>query len=512
LRKILFALIIGFCCALTPCYSQTFQDLIEEADSLKDINPARSNELLATILKADSIEVPPLIRAKTLQLLGLSSMYNNQFRRADDYFSRADRLYTLIPTEDKSIDQRASLTMDVGRSLTWQGQYEMALEKFLFAKQLYEKTINLRGIATTLNAIAVIYGQFNEDFESALKTFKEALAINSELDDTVAVARVMQNVGQIYELTGQFDSALYYLRVSNSLSSRFRDYRSLAVGNNLLGAVFYSLDELDSSEYYYEEAIRLDIQNQDSIGLIFDFYLLSSTLISKEDFEKAEYYANEAYERTKDLGVKFSAAKNLSLIHDARGDHKTALKYHREFKTLEDSVRSEDNRELISELQAKYETTKREAEIARLESENQLANIREGESRRLMVIAVAASVVLISFLVVFYILRLKKSRAEKQATEQQYDALQKRYIELLNGPQKFALADDLELLNGKVVNPLTEREFETLSLGLQGKSNKEIAGRLFVSESTVKFHLRNVYNKLGVANRKEALEYVVKSS
>jgi len=39
----------------------------------------------------------------------------------------------------------------------------------------------------------------------------------------------------------------------------------------------------------------------------------------------------------------------------------------------------------------------------------------------------------------------------------------------------------------------------------KGCSNREIAETLWLSEQTIKFHLRNVYRKLGVANRTEAL-------
>jgi DNA-binding NarL/FixJ family response regulator len=51
---------------------------------------------------------------------------------------------------------------------------------------------------------------------------------------------------------------------------------------------------------------------------------------------------------------------------------------------------------------------------------------------------------------------------------------------------------------------LTDREEEVLALLAEGSSNSQIAGRMSLSESTVKFHLRNLYSKLGVTNRTEA--------
>lgn len=51
---------------------------------------------------------------------------------------------------------------------------------------------------------------------------------------------------------------------------------------------------------------------------------------------------------------------------------------------------------------------------------------------------------------------------------------------------------------------LTEREQAVLNLVAEGVTNGEIARRLRVSENTVKFHLQNLYLKLGVSNRTEA--------
>jgi DNA-binding NarL/FixJ family response regulator len=54
---------------------------------------------------------------------------------------------------------------------------------------------------------------------------------------------------------------------------------------------------------------------------------------------------------------------------------------------------------------------------------------------------------------------------------------------------------------------LTARELQILQLMASGASNGGIAAQLWVTEQTVKFHLSNIYRKLGVANRTQASRF-----
>jgi DNA-binding NarL/FixJ family response regulator len=61
-------------------------------------------------------------------------------------------------------------------------------------------------------------------------------------------------------------------------------------------------------------------------------------------------------------------------------------------------------------------------------------------------------------------------------------------------------------LRRSVVRPaLSHRERQTLALVVNGLTNREIAARLFLAESTVKTHLTSVFSKLGVGSRSEAV-------
>ncbi|MDP2919053.1 MAG: response regulator transcription factor [Dehalococcoidia bacterium] len=62
----------------------------------------------------------------------------------------------------------------------------------------------------------------------------------------------------------------------------------------------------------------------------------------------------------------------------------------------------------------------------------------------------------------------------------------------------------------RAVEQLSEREHEILKLAARGISNKDIAEKLFLSPRTVQVHLGNIFNKIGVASRTEAVLYGLK--
>ena len=58
-------------------------------------------------------------------------------------------------------------------------------------------------------------------------------------------------------------------------------------------------------------------------------------------------------------------------------------------------------------------------------------------------------------------------------------------------------------------SPLSNREREIVALVAQGYKNKEMAEKMFISEQTVKNHLHNIFDKLGVSDRLELALYAI---
>ena len=62
---------------------------------------------------------------------------------------------------------------------------------------------------------------------------------------------------------------------------------------------------------------------------------------------------------------------------------------------------------------------------------------------------------------------------------------------------------------GRERSPLSQREREIVALVAQGYKNKEMAEKMFISEQTVKNHLHNIFDKLGVSDRLELALYAI---
>ena len=70
---------------------------------------------------------------------------------------------------------------------------------------------------------------------------------------------------------------------------------------------------------------------------------------------------------------------------------------------------------------------------------------------------------------------------------------------------------DVSRINANPLSTLTRRELEILSSLAAGRTNKEIAAEKAVSTNTVKYHIRNLFEKLSVSNRGQAIALYLKS-
>jgi DNA-binding CsgD family transcriptional regulator/predicted transposase YbfD/YdcC len=107
---------------------------------------------------------------------------------------------------------------------------------------------------------------------------------------------------------------------------------------------------------------------------------------------------------------------------------------------------------------------------------------------------------LILFLIIIYIItkKNKKTNLEKQKIEEELVKMKEQLSKYLQ-VEHFSSREQKNFYHEK----LTERQIELISYLEKGYSNKEIADKMFITEATVKYHIKNIYEILELKNRKE---------
>ncbi len=398
------------------------------------------------------------------------------------------------------------------------------------------------------------YGNINwarNFYHLALSDYEGALKIADSLRNAEFQISLLGNIGGIYAKLDNLQLALDYTLKAEQISEQsgvVRPRSHMKIGTYLieLGRYEEGLKSLEKTQSLIE------IDGKDSIALGVNYINkaqahlelkhlkecrqsleLAQTILNRVGFEYPSLYMTWAsyglisnnmplvksnldkafevalHQRDKDEIKKVTAiAKQFALKQNRLAD---AIRYQDEIYALNDSIKESRMVNRVYELQTLYETEQKVAEIERLKLENLLKEATLARTRGQLTGSIVIGALLATLGVVFFVFRNKKVAAEKAQQEFQMDALKQRIMEIQAGSLSY---DNLELesINSKIKNVLSERELETLKLVLAGQSNKEIGEKLFISVNTVKFHLKNIYEKIGVANRKEALQFALKAN
>lgn len=396
--------------------------------------------------------------------------------------------------------------------LLWkiQGDHEKSLESFQSAEKISEKYSNAKFGSVKSSILGNIGGIFYQltDYASAKKYSLRALKMAKSYNDTSELAYGYLRLAIVAEAQDSLNQSLAYNKSASQFLENLGDYNTLTYVQNNLGKIYKGQGDHSKALLHHQKAnayaeILGDAETKANTALsIGESYFELSQLEEAKDFVLRGLQIAE----NSSFPIHSKNAHHLLFkIAEKQGDFRLALEEKKLSVAINDSLNAAEARERLAEVETKYETEKKEAEITRLSLENDL------KGSRILAGGIGAGLAII-LLIVFFTLRNKKQKAEKEAQGLQIEALKKRFIELSSNPAELAVELKYEELNEKLHTPLTEREFESLKLSVQGKTNTEIAEQLFITNSTVKFHLRNTYAKMGVVNRKEAFQYIAKTS
>ncbi|WP_417854144.1 tetratricopeptide repeat protein [Xanthomarina gelatinilytica] len=494
-------------------FSQNHQEQVEQA--LKTFETTENpNEGIQNLLQLQDVvaEISDSLQGQYYLNLGIAYGQINNTDSSFWYLNKSEKLA-------KSTQSNFLLAMiNNTRGLVYMGksEHEKSVEAYQEVMKLAEGKNDPKlndVLSKTYGNLGGVYFQLGQ-IDKALETTKKCLALSEKLKDTTDMALNHLRLAMVYNNLDQLDDGITHLSEARRFFKDLNNTTMLVHAENSLGKVFEKKGQYDTAFNHYETAHNLVKSIGEQEEYISTLLAMGRISLKLSKLKAAESYAYEALALSKKHGFANSEKGAYDLLYQLaleRDNSEQALTYRNAYIKLTDSLNSVDVKARVAALETQYETAKKEKEIQKLTFESQLKDATLAEARNAQIALGVGAIAVIVILSLIFKSRQRKIKSEREAQALQVEALQKRFMELHTSPSELSVELDMEDLNKKLHTALTEREFETLKLCIAGKTNSEIAKQLFISVSTVKFHLRNAYSKLGVNNRKEAFQFMLKS-
>lgn len=402
------------------------------------------------------------------------------------------------------------------RGLVYMGkaEYEASLNAYQEVMKLAEGKNDPQlndVLSKTYGNLGGVYYQLGQ-IDKALETTKKCLILSETIQDTTDIALNHLRLAMVYNDLNELDNGINHLKKARGFFKNLNNPTMLVYAESSLGKIFLKKRQLDSAFTHYQEAHNYALSLGEQEEHITTLLAMANVKLEQNNPGESQQYVQDALNKAKRNGYSNSEQKAYDILYKIalkKGNTREALKYRNAYISISDSLSNVEVKARVAALETQYETAKKEKEIQKLTYESELTTTKLQKTRNELIIIVVSGLAIIIVLLLFFITKHKKQKAERIAQSLQVEALQKRFMELHRSPSELSVALDMEALNNKLHSHLTEREFETLKLCIAGKTNATIAEQMFVTVSTVKFHLRNAYSKLGVNNRKEAFQYML---
>lgn len=474
-------------------------EIISEADTKSD--PA---EMVVTLKKALGILEDTGDSIKGIYYYNLGVSYGMRYdvdsatqslNLSIEYADLAGDIFTQIG----SLNGLANVARIENDNDAAKGYYERGLELTKDSKEhrAYKWRSALLG-----NIAGIFFDLGNPD--AALSYTKDALIESTAISDSTSMARNLVQLGYCYNALNYPDSAFQVNQRATEILEMTKDLYLLTFQYYTMGNTYMDDGDFTKAEYYYNECIKLAKQFNEYETLIECLNAMAGLLFEQEKFISAEQYLEESLVvsgKEEILAPRRDAFKLFYELEMARTNYKNAIGHLKEYHLIKDSLSNQETINNIEEFRVKYETAEKEKEILQ-------ANAEIAEQERFQVFLIIITSVVILFSAVAIGLIIQRSRLKNALLSQEIDTLRLQINSVFNNQTEEVVLNP-EMINEGLFKPLSDREIEIFQQALSDKTNRQIADAMYVSINTVKYHLKNIYEKLGVSNRSEALNKVL---
>jgi signal transduction histidine kinase len=309
----------------------------------------------------------------------------------------------------------ANALNDIGLYKNDDGEIDSAVYFLIQATEIREKANDEKPLgASYLNLGFMYYSQ--KDFPNAMLYYKKAEKLFLKFGEMKNYSRDLNLIGAVYDEYKKYDSALVIYQRALSIRDSINDQQGISETEINIAVAYRNLSELSKSEDFLLKSLAIKKQLKDVGGEADCLLDLSETYRLEKKYPLAE----SGLQRADSLG-KIGGTKELQ--RDVYGEFATlyaelqkfdkAFYYRGKFQEMKDSIFNEEKVKVLTDIQTKYETGKKERENIQLKEKEAVDALAiEKEQNRQLVLYAGIGILVVVLSLSFYAYRTKMKSNE----------------------------------------------------------------------------------------------------
>ncbi len=332
------------------------------------------------------------------------------------------------------------------------GNYQLALEQFQRSLALYESMGEKLNSAIVSTSIGLVYENLSHsplaveenraNYNKALEFHEQALKIFRQQQNTIWIGHSLNNIANIFfrlsdnQFVAQFgefweDSLLnvapnvilatmgnaieYYNQALEIFKQE--DYpQGIALININLGRIRHLTRSWSMANRHLTLGLSIALENNLPYPTALAYFFIGDSYFGQGNFALAQENLLKSAQLARELGAKEIERYSyniLSKIKERQGDYAMALRYYRMSVLIKDEIFNENSQRAITEMQTKYETEKKEQEIALLNNQKALQASQIQRQRLMIAAAVGGFILILAFALLLLRMFQQKKRANR---------------------------------------------------------------------------------------------------
>ncbi|MAZ28185.1 MAG: hypothetical protein CL868_14060 [Cytophagaceae bacterium] len=361
--------------------------------------------------------------ARTTNEYGVYHLIISDYRDAVKILDTAYTLYEELGNKERM----SALLNNKANALRSLGQMDAALETHMKSLKIKEE-LGLTGdpIGASYWNIGNIHGDMgnynisNEYYRKALKIYE---ALNQEED-----VLTLNNLLAInYKNLKDYSKAIPVLKESIEAYRKFNRPNDEAGAYDNLGQLYVDMDSLDQALENFEKSLAISKENGERSLVGLNLRNIGDVYLKQGNAARALPLFQEALKISKETGTNKKMIldyKKLAAAHADLGHYKLAYENHVNYHELNDSLIGKETEENFKELEAKYQTEKKEQQLELQKSQINLLEEKQQKGRLRNILLISVSIITLALLIaIYYALRqkIRRKEAEEEKLQNEID-------------------------------------------------------------------------------------------